>query len=221
MDKASTCCTAYTFGSYRETRKDNLPLNCLSAIHRGLSADNMRKNAHGLSKRSLMVGCALIGVGASIFAALPAAAQQKPNVVFILADNVGYGDLGPYGGTITSARCSTRSRNSKSRTTPSWSSRPTMDRRAGYFASLATWALPTWAMRVPSAASWAKRLRVRSRTFRFIRFRPARETQHYLLRRHVLDHGLSCRPLQRSSERIARRSAHRRRGSDGGASRQQ
>lgn len=27
-----------------------------------------------------------------------AAAGQKPNVVFILADNVGYGDLGPYGG---------------------------------------------------------------------------------------------------------------------------
>src|SRR5215470_16494050 len=27
-----------------------------------------------------------------------AAQPQKPNVVFILADNVGYGDLGPYGG---------------------------------------------------------------------------------------------------------------------------
>jgi len=27
-----------------------------------------------------------------------ASAQPKPNVVFILADNVGYGDLGPYGG---------------------------------------------------------------------------------------------------------------------------
>src|SRR6188508_2852118 len=27
-----------------------------------------------------------------------ASAQSKPNVVFILADNVGYGDLGPYGG---------------------------------------------------------------------------------------------------------------------------
>ena len=26
------------------------------------------------------------------------AQQQKPNVVFILADNVGYGDMGPYGG---------------------------------------------------------------------------------------------------------------------------
>jgi hypothetical protein len=30
--------------------------------------------------------------------ALPVLAQEgKPNVVFILADNVGYGDLGPYG----------------------------------------------------------------------------------------------------------------------------
>ena len=29
---------------------------------------------------------------------IPTDAQQKPNVVFILADNVGYGDLGPYGG---------------------------------------------------------------------------------------------------------------------------
>jgi arylsulfatase len=30
--------------------------------------------------------------------AVAQAADQKPNVVFILADNVGYGDLGPYGG---------------------------------------------------------------------------------------------------------------------------
>ena len=38
-------------------------------------------------------------VAAATFAALPAMAQEaKPNVVFILADNVGYGDLGPYGG---------------------------------------------------------------------------------------------------------------------------
>jgi arylsulfatase len=37
---------------------------------------------------------------ALLVAAAQAAAQQsqKPNVVFILADNVGYGDLGPYGG---------------------------------------------------------------------------------------------------------------------------
>ena len=45
----------------------------------------------------LALGCALIAGEA--FAAPPASAQaQKPNVVFILADNVGYGDLGPYGG---------------------------------------------------------------------------------------------------------------------------
>jgi arylsulfatase len=38
-------------------------------------------------------------VAAATFAALPAMAQEaKPNVVFILADNVGYGDWGPYGG---------------------------------------------------------------------------------------------------------------------------
>ena len=34
----------------------------------------------------------------SLVATTTAFAQQKPNVVFILADNVGYGDLGPYGG---------------------------------------------------------------------------------------------------------------------------
>jgi arylsulfatase A-like enzyme len=34
----------------------------------------------------------------AVATALPAFAQDKPNVVFILADNVGYGDLGPYGG---------------------------------------------------------------------------------------------------------------------------
>ena len=46
--------------------------------------------------KMLALGGALIG--ATMFSALPALAQQKPNVVFILADNVGYGDMGPYGG---------------------------------------------------------------------------------------------------------------------------
>ena len=48
----------------------------------------------------LALGCALIG--ANVYARLPAAAQQnKPNVVFILADNVVYGDLGSDGGGET------------------------------------------------------------------------------------------------------------------------
>ena len=48
-----------------------------------------------LRKSLRALGCALIG--ATMFAALPALAQEKkPNVMFILADNVGYGDMGPY-----------------------------------------------------------------------------------------------------------------------------
>jgi arylsulfatase len=49
--------------------------------------------------RTLIIAIALASV-LSIVAG-PASAQtagKKPNVVFILADNVGYGDLGPYGG---------------------------------------------------------------------------------------------------------------------------
>jgi len=44
-------------------------------------------------------------ITAVAFFAIPAmAAEQKPKVVFILADSVGYGDLGPYGGGEAVAR---------------------------------------------------------------------------------------------------------------------
>ena len=52
-----------------------------------------------MQRRTMMrtLGCAV--ATATFATALPAMAQQnKPNVVFILLDNVGYGDLGPYGG---------------------------------------------------------------------------------------------------------------------------
>src|SRR5262245_58544171 len=41
-----------------------------------------------------------LGLLASLASVLvaPASAQQKPNVLFILADNIGYGDIGAYGG---------------------------------------------------------------------------------------------------------------------------
>ena len=47
----------------------------------------------------------LIGVAAAalMFGAGPAPAQapeKKPNIVFMLADNLGYGELGAYGGGI-------------------------------------------------------------------------------------------------------------------------
>jgi arylsulfatase A-like enzyme len=37
------------------------------------------------------------GLALLMFFGTARAADTKPNVVFILADNVGYGDLGPYG----------------------------------------------------------------------------------------------------------------------------
>jgi arylsulfatase len=51
----------------------------------------------GISRRALALGLPLIAALSS-WQTPAAAQQQKPNVVFILADNVGYGDLGPYGG---------------------------------------------------------------------------------------------------------------------------
>ncbi|MEO9778811.1 MAG: arylsulfatase [Sedimentitalea sp.] len=49
------------------------------------------------------LGCALIGAAMGV--ALPASAQdEKPNVVFILVDNVGYGDFSVYGGTTATPR---------------------------------------------------------------------------------------------------------------------
>jgi len=45
-----------------------------------------------------ILATAFIGVLAIITSTAVKAADNRPNVVFILADNVGYGDLGPYGG---------------------------------------------------------------------------------------------------------------------------
>src|SRR5262245_5135991 len=57
--------------------------------------------AHGGRKitADLRNWLAVLGMLATVMvASTPTSAQQKPNVVFILADNVGYADLGPYGG---------------------------------------------------------------------------------------------------------------------------
>jgi arylsulfatase len=49
-------------------------------------------------RRSATAICAaLVGAGAAAQTAAPAAGQ-KPNILFIVSDDTGYGDLGPYGG---------------------------------------------------------------------------------------------------------------------------
>jgi Sulfatase len=52
------------------------------------------------TRKQSLLAAALIGALALACTAARAA-DAKPNVVFILADNVGYGDLGPYGGGET------------------------------------------------------------------------------------------------------------------------
>ena len=48
------------------------------------------------------LGCFLIG--AAMFVALPLhAAEKKPNIVFILTDNLDYGELGVYGSILRGA----------------------------------------------------------------------------------------------------------------------
>jgi arylsulfatase A-like enzyme len=45
------------------------------------------------------LGLLIVGFVAVAFAGVPAQAQdQKPNILFIVSDDTGYGDLGPYGG---------------------------------------------------------------------------------------------------------------------------
>jgi Sulfatase len=53
----------------------------------------------GVSRRAVALGLPATAALFSVVAPVTAQqAPQKPNVVFILADNVGYGDLGSYGG---------------------------------------------------------------------------------------------------------------------------
>ena len=47
--------------------------------------------------RSVLTGLAVLAVVAAL-APPPALAQAKPNILFIVSDDTGYGDLGPYGG---------------------------------------------------------------------------------------------------------------------------
>src|SRR5579864_6208479 len=49
-------------------------------------------------RRHLAVSLLAVVLAVTGTASTVAQQPEKPNVVFILADNVGYGDLGPYGG---------------------------------------------------------------------------------------------------------------------------
>ena len=46
-------------------------------------------------------GISLVLATASVCVAAPAPEPAKPNIVFILTDNLGYGEIGVYGGGVT------------------------------------------------------------------------------------------------------------------------
>jgi Sulfatase len=84
---------------------------------RGKFEDGITQNGEGLKRRDLLLGgsslflaaSALSGVGfvTTAQAQQPAPAPQtgqRPNIVFILVDNVGWGSFGAYGGTIATPR---------------------------------------------------------------------------------------------------------------------
>ena len=57
----------------------------------------------------------IAGGGITLWAARAQPTKEKPNVVFILADNVGYGDLGPYGGGELAGRADAAHRPARAR----------------------------------------------------------------------------------------------------------
>jgi hypothetical protein len=60
-----------------------------------------------MSTRSVCAGLMVCAVVALLLLVAPAQGQQKPNVVFILADNVGYGARAPDSGPnlLSAHRC--------------------------------------------------------------------------------------------------------------------
>ena len=65
---------------------------------RGLNQIAQQTEPTNHIRTNTILAAALIGALAFVSTAAQAADPRKPNIVFILADNVGYGDLGPYGG---------------------------------------------------------------------------------------------------------------------------
>src|SRR3954447_14324194 len=58
----------------------------------------MQKPAQSSHRILGVLALSLFLIGQPLLAAPERAQQPKPNILFILADNIGYGDIGAYGG---------------------------------------------------------------------------------------------------------------------------
>ena len=68
------------------------------AIHQEQAADRaaLRRNV----RPKLRTHALALAAGLALTATLAQAQEQKPNILFIVSDDTGYGDLGPYGGGV-------------------------------------------------------------------------------------------------------------------------
>jgi arylsulfatase len=76
----------------------------MGACDTTVRADSIDARPNKLNRRNTLLGvtalatmCALAGGGIDV---AQAQAQQKPNIIMIISDDTGYGDLGPYGGGV-------------------------------------------------------------------------------------------------------------------------
>ena len=55
-------------------------------------------------KTSISITAAIVAVASSLAIVPSAMAQQKPNIVFMMVDNLGWGEIGVYGGASCGGR---------------------------------------------------------------------------------------------------------------------